>query len=327
MKEKIFRITHRDPKTSARAGALRTAHGEIQTPVFMPVGTQATVKTISNDELLDAGAQVILSNSYHLYLRPGEAVMKDAGGLHKFMNWPKPILTDSGGFQIFSLATLNKIKPEGVQFQSHIDGSRHFLSPEDVVRIQHTLGSDIIMPLDECVKYPSEHDYVKKSLIITHDWARRSKAAWQACGEKNEYGLGSILFGIVQGGVYKDLRKESAQALADIDFPGYSIGGLSVGEPSEAMYETLAATMPHLPADKPHYLMGVGLPLDLFEAVSQGVDMFDCVMPTRNARNVSRSTPEASSTSRGDSPGGCWRGARWGSSCSSTSSIAPGGSR
>ncbi len=252
----------------------------------MPVGTQATVKTISNDELLGTGAQVILSNSYHLYLRPGEAVMKEAGGLHRFMNWQKPILTDSGGFQIFSLARLNKITAEGVHFQSHIDGSKHFLSPEDVIRVEHTLGSDIIMPLDECVKYPSEHDYVKKSLKITHDWARRSKVAWEAAGCRNDYGLSSILFGIVQGGVYHDLREESAKALVDIDFPGYSIGGLSVGEPSQAMYETLAATLPHLPEDKPHYLMGVGFPLDLFEAVSQGVDMFDCVVPTRNGRNA-----------------------------------------
>ncbi len=284
--QKIFEIQHKDPQSKARTGVLKTAHGEIKTPVFMPVGTQATVKTISNDELLGTGAQVILSNSYHLYLRPGEAVMKEAGGLHRFMNWQKPILTDSGGFQIFSLARLNKITAEGVHFQSHIDGSKHFLSPEDVIRVEHTLGSDIIMPLDECVKYPSEHDYVKKSLKITHDWARRSKVAWEAAGCRNDYGLSSILFGIVQGGVYHDLREESAKALVDIDFPGYSIGGLSVGEPSQAMYETLAATLPHLPEDKPHYLMGVGFPLDLFEAVSQGVDMFDCVVPTRNGRNA-----------------------------------------
>ena len=286
MTQKIFEIKCKDAKTSARTGVLKTAHGEIKTPVFMPVGTQATVKTISNDELLGAGAQVILSNTYHLYLRPGESVMREAGGLHQFMNWSKPILTDSGGFQIFSLATFNKIKEEGVEFRSHIDGSKHFLSPEDVIRMEHVLGSDIIMPLDECVKYPSEHDYVKKSLKITHDWALRSKIAWEKTGRKNEYGNPSILFGIVQGGVYKDLREESARALVEMDFPGYSIGGLSVGEPSESMYQTLAATMPFLPEEKPHYLMGVGLPMDLFEAVSQGVDMFDCVVPTRNGRNA-----------------------------------------
>lgn len=286
MSKKIFEIEHRDSRTKARTGVLTTAHGQVQTPVFMPVGTQGTVKTISNDELLGAGAQIILSNSYHLYLRPGESVMKDAGGLHALMNWKKPILTDSGGFQIFSLAKLNKITPEGVTFQSHVDGSKHFLSPEDVIRIEHNLGSDIIMPLDECVKYPSDHATVKKSLEITHDWARRSKVAWENQGCKNFYDRESILFGIVQGGVYHDLRQESAKALVDMDFPGYSIGGLSVGEPSQAMYETLAATLPHLPEEKPHYLMGVGLPLDLFEAVSQGVDMFDCVVPTRNGRNA-----------------------------------------
>ncbi len=301
MPDKIFRIEKKDPKTAARTGVLTTAHGSIRTPVFMPVGTQATVKTISNDELLGAGAQIILSNSYHLYLRPGESVMKEAGGLHKFMNWEKPILTDSGGFQIFSLAKLNKIGEEGVAFQSHSDGSKHFLRPEDVIRIEHALGSDIIMPLDECVKYPSEHDYVKRSLRITHDWARRSKIAWEASGRKNDYGLDSILFGIVQGGTYKDLRRESAKALVDIDFPGYSIGGLSVGEPSQAMYETLAATLPLLPEEKPHYLMGVGLPLDLFEAVSQGVDMFDCVVPTRNGRNATVFTRKGKLLLRGAS--------------------------
>lgn len=286
MSAKIFEIQHRDPRTKARTGVLKTAHGEVKTPVFMPVGTQATVKTISNPELHAAGAQIILGNSYHLYLRPGKDVIRDAGGLHGFMNWQKPILTDSGGFQIFSLATLAKIRDEGVQFQSHVDGSRHNLTPEDVVKIQYALGSDVIMPLDECVKYPSEHDYVKKSLRITHAWAKRSLDAWKATEGVNDHGRKTALFGIVQGGTYRDLREESAKALADMDFPGYSIGGLSVGEPSEAMYETLAATLPHIPEEKPHYLMGVGLPLDLFEAVSQGVDMFDCVVPTRNGRNA-----------------------------------------
>ncbi len=276
----FFQVLHKDPQTKARTGVLKTPHGEIKTPVFMPVGTQGTVKTISNPELLEAGAQIILGNAYHLYLRPGEEVIKAAGGLHGLMNWKKPILTDSGGFQIFRLAGLRKIKNEGVEFKSHIDGSKHFLTPEDVIRIQTNIGSDIMMPLDECVKYPEEKDYVDKSLLITHDWARRSKEAWLKTGTS------SILFGIVQGGTYADLRKKSAKVLVDMDFPGYSIGGLSVGEPSEAMYATLAETLPELPENKPRYLMGVGLVNDLFEAVSQGVDMFDCVVPTRNGRNA-----------------------------------------
>ena len=243
----------------------------------MPVGTQATVKSISSRELAEAGAQIVLSNTYHLYLRPGEDVIREAGGLHRFMAWDKPILTDSGGFQIFSLAKLNKVKEEGVQFQSHIDGSRHFLSPEDVIRIQETLGSDVMMPLDECLKYPSERGETEKSLVLTRNWAERSKKTWS---RKN------LLFGIVQGGTFGDLRKRAAREMVEIDFPGYSIGGLSVGEPSDVMYETLNETMPELPVEKPRYLMGVGLPMDLFEAVSQGVDMFDCVVPTRNARHA-----------------------------------------
>ena len=278
----MFAIEHQDQRTKARAGVLKTAHGPIHTPVFMPVGTQASVKTISNRELEEAGAQIILSNTYHLYLRPGESVIEQAGGLHSFMNWSKPILTDSGGFQIFSLATLIKIQKEGVEFRSHIDGSRHTLTPADVIRIQHTLGSDILMPLDECVKYPSERDYTEKSVELTTEWAGRSKKAWEALK-----GAGApLLFGIVQGGIFKELRKRSALDLAEMNFPGYSIGGLSVGEPAELMYETLDATLPHLPNEKPRYLMGVGLPQDLFEAVSQGVDMFDCVVPTRNGRNA-----------------------------------------
>ncbi|PIU40678.1 MAG: tRNA guanosine(34) transglycosylase Tgt [Candidatus Omnitrophica bacterium CG07_land_8_20_14_0_80_50_8] len=293
-----FRVCHKCPKTRARSGVLRTAHGDIRTPVFMPVGTQATVKTITNQELLDAGAQVVLSNTYHLYLRPGEKLIQEAGGLHRFMSWQKPILTDSGGFQIFSLSTLIKIKNEGVEFQSHIDGSRHFLTPEDVVRIQQSFGSDILMPLDECVKYPSEKSVIEKSSVLTREWAQKSKAA--RLHGRTTFG-GGLLFGIVQGGTYPDLRKRAARELLDIDFPGYSIGGLSVGEPNELMYEILNETLPELPQDKPRYLMGVGMPMDLFEAVSQGVDMFDCVVPTRNGRNATVFTSTGKLLMRGSS--------------------------
>lgn len=291
----MFQVLHKDPRTQARAGVLTTAHGEIQTPVFMPVGTQATVKTITNCELREAGAQIILSNTYHLYLRPGEALIKEAGGLHRFMSWDRPILTDSGGFQIFSLSQFHKIKEDGVEFKSHIDGSSHFLSPADVVRIQTTLGSDIMMPLDECVKYPAERSYTEKSVALTTDWAKRSKEAWLKAGGKN------LLFGIVQGGFYKDLRKRSADELVAMDFPGYSIGGVSVGEPPELMYEILASTITELPENKPRYLMGVGFPMDLFEAVSQGVDMFDCVVPTRNGRNATVFTSSGKLLMRGAS--------------------------
>ena len=297
----MFKILHCDKGSKARTGVLETAHGPLQTPVFMPVGTQATVKTISNAELLEAGAQIVLSNTYHLYLRPGEKLIGEAGGLHKFMNWPKPILTDSGGFQIFSLSAFSKVKENGVEFKSHLDGSKHFLTPEDIVRIQHTLGSDIFMPLDECLRYPSDKETTEKSLKITRAWAERSKTAWVAAGRKNDYGNDSLLFGIVQGGTYPDLRRLAAKQLIDIDFPGYSIGGLSVGEPSEIMYATLNEVVPVLPADKPHYLMGVGLPLDLFEAVGQGVDMFDCVVPTRNGRNATVFTPHGKLLLRGAS--------------------------
>ena len=298
-----FIVRHKDQETRARSGILKTSHGEIRTPVFMPVGTQATVKTISNQELLDAGAQVVLSNTYHLYLRPGEKLIEEAGGLHRFMSWQKPILTDSGGFQIFSLSTLIKIKTEGVEFQSHIDGSRHFLTPEDVVRIQRSFGSDILMPLDECVKYPAERSYTEKSLVLTREWAEKSEEAWvKLCRDR----VGAVrepplLFGIVQGGTYPDLRKRAVRELLDIDFPGYSIGGLSVGEPNELMYEVLNETVSELPEDKPRYLMGVGMPMDLFEAVSQGVDMFDCVVPTRNGRNATVLTPHGTLLMRGAS--------------------------
>src|SRR3989338_4255677 len=229
----MFQVQHKDQKTRARTGVLSTERGEIRTPVFMPVGTQGTVKTISNQELLDAGAQVILSNTYHLFLRPGEKLIQEAGGLHRFMGWEKPILTDSGGFQIFSLSRLIKIKEEGVEFQSHIDGSRHFLTPENVIFIQRSLGSDILMPLDECVKYPTEKPLVEKSLVLTREWAQKSKTAWlRAQSEEGPEIKKSALFGIIQGGTYLDLRKKAAREIMDIDFSGYSIGGLSVGEPN-----------------------------------------------------------------------------------------------
>lgn len=297
----MFKIFHHDLSSRARTAILTTPHGEIRTPVFMPVGTQATVKTISNEELVTAGAEVLLSNTYHLYLRPGEKLIGEAGGLHRFMNWPKPILTDSGGFQIFSLSHFSKVTESGVEFKSHLDGSKHFLTPEDLVRIQHTLGSDVLMPLDECLRYPSDKEPAKKSLEITRSWAERSKKAWVAAGRRNDYEKESLLFGIVQGGTHSDLRRMAAKQLIEIDFPGYSIGGLSVGEPTELMYEMLGVTVPELPVEKPRYLMGVGLPMDLFEAVGQGVDMFDCVVPTRNGRNATVFTPHGKLLLRGAS--------------------------
>jgi len=272
-------------QTGARLGRLHTPHGIIDTPIFMPVGTQATVKAMTPEELKEMEAQIILSNTYHLYLRPGHDLVKEAGGLHKFMNWDLPILTDSGGFQVFSLGDLRKITEEGVTFQSHLDGSKHFLSPEKVMEIENALGADIIMAFDECAPYPAEHDYVKKSLERTTRWAVRCKAAHT--NTENQ-----ALFGIVQGGMYKDLREQSAAELVALDFPGYSIGGLSVGEPKDLMYEVLDYTTPLLPKDKPRYLMGVGSPDALIEGVIRGIDMFDCVLPTRIARNGTAMTSE-----------------------------------
>jgi queuine tRNA-ribosyltransferase len=265
------------PVTGARAGILHTPHGDVPTPVFMPVGTLATVKAMSPEELKEIGAHIILSNTYHLYLRPGHELIREAGGLHTFMNWDRAILTDSGGFQVFSLGSLRKIKEEGVTFRSHIDGSEHFLSPEKVMEIQEALGSDIIMAFDECAPYPSERDYIKDSLARTTRWAQRCK---ESHSRKDQ-----ALFAIVQGGMYPDLRKESANQLVAMDFPGYAVGGLSVGEPPELMYEMLEATVPLLPADKPRYLMGVGTADYLINGVARGIDMFDCVFPTRIARN------------------------------------------
>lgn len=264
--------------SKARLGVLHTPHGEIQTPVFMPVGTRATVKAMTPEEVKGLGAEIILSNTYHLYLKPGHELVKEAGGLHKFMNWDGPILTDSGGFQVFSLGDLRKIKEEGVEFRSHIDGSKHFLSPEKAIEIQNALGSDIMMAFDECAPYPATYEYVKNSMERTTRWAQRCKdyhKDWDRQG----------LFGIVQGGMFKDLREISAKALVEMDFPGYAIGGLSVGEPRDLMCDILDFTTPLLPRNKPRYLMGVGTPDYLFEAVIRGIDMADCVLPTRIARN------------------------------------------
>ncbi len=273
-----FSLTKTGDGTAGRLGSFTTSHGKVNTPVFMPVGTQATVKTLSPEDLIEIGAEIILSNTYHLFLRPGHELIREFGGLHQFMNWKRPVLTDSGGFQVFSLADLRKVTDEGVTFQSHIDGgAKHFITPEYAVEIQEALGADIIMAFDECIPYPATRDYAQESLERTHRWAKRCREAKKETGQ--------ALFGIVQGGMYADLRKRSAEALVDIGFEGYAIGGLSVGETKPLMYEMLEATVPSLPADQPRYLMGVGTPEDLVEGVDRGIDMFDCVMPTRNARN------------------------------------------
>lgn len=265
-------------QSGARLGRVHTPHGSFETPVFMPVGTQATVKGMAPFELEEVGANIILSNTYHLFLRPGQEIVKQAGGLHGFMNWNRSILTDSGGFQVFSLSDLRNIKEEGVTFRSHIDGSKKFMSPEISIGVQNDLGADIIMCFDECAPYPCEYDYAKKSMEMTTRWAKR-------CKEAHKRPHDQALFGIVQGSTYKDLRIESAKQITDLDFPGYAIGGLSVGEPGEIMNEMLKETVPYLPKDKPRYLMGVGSPDYLIDAAIRGIDMFDCVMPTRNGRN------------------------------------------
>ena len=263
----------------ARAGVIETKRGIILTPQFMPVGTQGTVKAMTTDELRGLGAEIILSNTYHLYLRPGHRTIEKLGGLHRFINWQGPILTDSGGFQVYSLSRLRKITEEGVEFSSHIDGSRHFLTPELSIRVQHALGADIIMCFDECTPYPATYEYARSSLELTTRWARRCKDAHK------EGSQGQALFGIVQGSVYRDLRKRSLEELLDIGFDGYAAGGLSVGEPKAEMYEIIHYIAPLMPADRPRYLMGIGDLLDVLEAVEAGFDIFDCVMPTRNARN------------------------------------------
>ena len=265
-------------QSGARLGRLHTPHGVIETPIFMPVGTQATVKSMTPEELKEIGSQIILSNTYHLYMRPGHDLVKEAGGLHKFMNWDRPILTDSGGFQVFSLGPLRKITEEGVHFRSHIDGSKHFISPEKAMEIQNALGSDIMMAFDECAPYPADREYVKNSLERTTRWLKR-------CKEAHKNTENQALFGIIQGGMYKDLREQSAKEILELDLPGYAVGGLSVGEPKELMYEVLDYTVPLMPENKPRYLMGVGSPDDLLEGLIRGIDLFDCVLPTRIARN------------------------------------------
>ncbi len=272
-----FTLHNKSTDCAARRGELKTLHGTIQTPIFMPVGTQATVKSVTPENLKEMNAQIILGNTYHLFIRPGQELIRSFGGLHSFMNWDRPILTDSGGFQIFSLRELAKISEEGAAFRSHLDGAKLFLSPEDAVHVQESLGSDIMMCLDTCIPYPATREETIKSTDLTSRWAIRCRNAQSDTGQ--------LLFGIVQGGMHHDLRKEHAETLIDIGFDGYAIGGLSVGEDKAIMQDMTEATIPHLPEDYSRYLMGVGTPEDLVEGVYRGVDMFDCVMPTRNARN------------------------------------------
>ena len=273
-----FTLEKKSSQCKARTGTIETNHGVIKTPVFMPVGTRATVKAMNNDELKSIGSQIILSNTYHLYLKPGQEIIRKADGLHRFMNWDRPILTDSGGFQVFSLNKTRKITEEGVQFRSHIDGSKHFISPEKSIEIQNDLGSDIMMAFDECVPYPASYEYTEDSMKRTLRWLKRCKDYHKNTDKQN-------LFGIIQGGMYKDLREYSAKNTIDFDLPGYAIGGLSVGEPRDLMIDLLDFTTDFMPENKPRYLMGVGTPDYLFEAVEHGVDMCDCVLPTRIARN------------------------------------------
>lgn len=274
-----FEILKEDPNSNARAGVLHTPHGPLETPVFMTVGTQATVKGVTTQQLNELNAPVLLANTYHLALRPGPDLIEAHGGLHNFMNWDKPILTDSGGYQVFSLSNQRKISPEGVTFKSHIDGSKHLFTPRSVIDIQRKLGSDIMMPLDICTEYPASKKKVASDLAITHAWEKDAVDYWRECN------TAQWLFAIVQGGMYKDLRKESAETLSNLNFPGYAIGGLSVGEPTDILEEYIAYTTPLLPKEKPRYVMGIGLPENLEFAIQQGVDMFDCVIPTRLARH------------------------------------------
>ena len=290
---KTFELISKDRESKARRGRLKTAHGLIDTPAFMPVGTQGSVKGVSPRELREVNAQIILGNTYHLFVRPGLDVIKHFGGLHNFMSWDGPILTDSGGFQIFSLAKLRKISEEGVEFQNHLDGARAFISPEIAMEIQSGLGSDIAMVLDECVPYPCEYDYAAKSTEMTTRWAKRCKE-WKRRNGETTGGVAdssirpfahSMLFGIIQGGTFDDLRRESAQGIVELDFDGYAIGGVSVGEPEEEMMRAVESAEPALPIDKPRYAMGLGTPPQMLEMVARGMDMFDCVLPTRLARN------------------------------------------
>jgi queuine tRNA-ribosyltransferase len=272
-----FEIIHRDKTTGARVGRITTSHGIIDTPVFMPVGTQGTVKTMTPEELGEIGVQAVLANTYHLSLRPGYPIIEAAGGLHRFMHWDRPILTDSGGYQIFSMAKLRQVSEDGVEFQSHFDGSRRFFTPGDIVRTQEILGTDIMMVLDECTPYPCSYEDARKSMKLTYLWAKKSKAAYKSNGQ--------ALFGIVQGNFYPDLREESSRALVELDFHGYAIGGVSVGEDRSMRQKVVDETVAFLPEGKPRYLMGVGDPEDIVGTVERGIDMFDCVLPTRNARN------------------------------------------
>ncbi|HOQ43079.1 MAG TPA: tRNA guanosine(34) transglycosylase Tgt, partial [Smithellaceae bacterium] len=272
-----FELIKKDPDTGARLGKMLTPHGPIDTPAFMPVGTQGTVKSLRPDDLQTCGAQIILGNTYHLYLRPGHETIRKLGGLHTFMNWTGPILTDSGGFQVYSLGALRKILPDGVMFQSHIDGSRHFLTPEKAIEIQEALGSDIMMCLDECTPYPATLQQTRDSLDLTMKWAKQ-------CAEAKT-NPEQALFGIVQGGTYLDLRRQAVEQIVPVGFDGYALGGVSVGEPKEIMYAITDEITPLLPSDKPRYLMGVGMPADIVYAVSCGIDLFDCVIPTRSARH------------------------------------------
>ena len=281
----IFTLQHTDEKTNARAGLITTAHGQIETPIFMPVGTQGSVKAVHLQELKDdIKAQIILGNTYHLYLRPGLEVLERAGGLHKFNGFDRPMLTDSGGFQVFSLANIRKMREDGVEFRSHIDGSKHLFTPERVIDIERTIGADIMMAFDECPPGDSDYTYAKKSLELTHRWLDRCVKRFHETGPK--YGYEQSLFPIVQGCVYPDLRRQSAEYIASKECDGNAIGGLAVGEPTEKMYEMIEVVNEILPKDKPRYLMGVGTPINILEGIERGVDMFDCVMPTRNGRNA-----------------------------------------
>ncbi len=278
-----FKLQKTDGRTKARAGLIHTDHGTVRTPVFMPVGTRGSVKAVEQRELLEINAGIILGNTYHLYQRPGVDILRKFGGLHSFMSWPRPILTDSGGFQILSLSDLRKLSDEGVEFRSHIDGSYHFFTPEKIIEVERAIGSDIMMVLDECPPYPSEKEYVSKSIELTRKWAMRCSDTFH--GTSPLYGFNQYLFAIVQGGTYLDLREKSAKDLVAADFDGYAVGGLAVGEPAEEMYGVADFVTEILPENKPRYLMGVGTPANLLEAVERGIDMFDCVLPTRNGRN------------------------------------------
>ncbi len=280
-----FSIIEKDHNSKARAGFFETDHGVVETPMFLPVGTQGTVKAVDQNYLeKDIKAQIVLSNTYHLYLRPGTEILEQAGGLHNFMNWHKPILTDSGGYQVFSLSDLRKIKSNGVEFRSHLDGSVHFFTPEKVIKIQRSIGSDLMMVLDECTPYPCDYDYAMNSMKLTSDWAILNKEAFEKT--KIMYDKKQYLLGIIQGSVYKDLREKSTEDLIKLDFDGYAIGGLAVGEPTEKMYELTDFTTDHIPENKLRYLMGVGRPENILESIERGIDIFDCVMPTRNARHA-----------------------------------------